>query len=116
MHHARHSFAALAATLTGRPETGRHGSRYTEDGEFELTGVVTDAAGKGPRGRVRVEAHGEIWTAEIGEGGGPGREMLAEGAEVTLTGRRSANAEEMAMQAATVEVNGRRYVLDPGLA
>ncbi|WP_108259947.1 hypothetical protein [Mangrovicoccus ximenensis] len=116
MHHARDSFAALAATLTGQPGPDRHGSRWREDGQFEVTGIVTDARRAAPGGIVRITADGELWTAEIAEPEGPAGDVLEVGAEVTLTGKRSANAEEMAMRAGTVEINGRRYVVDPALA
>ncbi len=116
MHHARHGFADLAATLTGRPALDRHGSRWTEDGQFELTGIVTDAHRIAPEGLLCIEAEGQVWTARIAAPQGPAGDMLAEGAEVTLTGKRSANAEELAMRVGTVEINGRRYVVDPALA
>ncbi|WP_172330377.1 hypothetical protein [Mangrovicoccus sp. HB161399] len=116
MHHARHSFADLAATLTGRPALDRHGSRWREDGQFELTGIVADAHRVAPDGILSVEADGQMWTAVLAGPQGPASDMLAEGAEVTLTGKRSANAEQMEMRAGAVEINGRRYVVDPALA
>ncbi len=116
MHHARHGFADLAATLTGRPALDRHGSRWREDGQFELTGIVTDAHRVAPDGVLCIEADGQVWTARIAEPQRAAQEVLAEGTEVTLTGRRSANAEDMSMRAGTVEINGRRYVVDPALA
>ena len=46
---------------------GDHGWRWTEDGNFELTGVITAARLGNPHGILEVDAEGEAWIVEVGQ-------------------------------------------------
>ena len=108
---------ALAAALA-LPAAAHHGWRWTDGGQFELTGIVTEANLGNPHGVLTVDADGESWTAEVGQpwrnqNAGLTDEMLAPGAEVTLLGERHADPEQLLMKAEVVVIDGTEYVLYP---
>lgn len=109
---------AIAAGLLSRPVAAHHGWRWTDNGEFELTGLVTEARLGNPHGVLTIDAEGETWRAEIGqpwrnERAGLTDAMLAPGTEVKLLGHRSANPDERVMKAERVVIGGRIYDLYP---
>jgi hypothetical protein len=110
----------LAAALAGLalPAFAHHGWRWTEGGQFELTGIVTEADLGNPHGVLTIDAGGEIWTAEVGqpwrnERAGLTDVMLAPGAELTLIGERSADPGERRMKAEAVVIGNRMHILYP---
>ncbi|WP_235859822.1 DUF6152 family protein [Tranquillimonas rosea] len=110
--------ATAVATLTALPATAHHGWRWTDGGQFELTGVVTAADLGNPHGVLSIDADGETWTAEVGqpwrnERAGLNDEMLAPGAELTLLGERSGNPDERLMKAEAIVIDGETYALYP---
>lgn len=114
----RRSFAATMLIALALPAQAHHGWRWTDDGQFELTGVITESHLGNPHGVLTIDADGETWTAEVGqpwrnERAGLTDEMLAPGTEITLIGKRSANANERLMKAEAVEIAGERYLLYP---
>ena len=81
-----------------------HGWRWTDDGEFELTGIVETARLGNPHGVLTMDAEGEKWTVEVGqpwrnERSGLTDEMMAPGAELIITGKRAADPAEKKMKA-----------------
>lgn len=115
---SRRSFSATLLLALATPALAHHGWRWTEDGQFELTGVITAAKLGNPHGVLTIDAEGETWQAEVGqpwrnERAGLTDAMLAPGTEVTLIGKRSARPEELLMKAEAVEIAGTRYVLYP---
>mgnify|MGYP003650575227 FL=1 len=95
-----------------------HGWRWTESGVFELTGVVESARLGNPHGVLVVDADGQKWTVEVGqpwrnERAGLTDKMLAPGAELTILGKRSADAAEQRMKAERVVIDGTNHDLYP---
>ena len=111
------AFGALSALVAG-PALAHHGWRWTADGNFELTGLITKAELGNPHGRLTVNADGEIWTVEVGQ---PWRnheaglmdDMLVTGVELTASGHRAADPEENRMKAERVTIDGQLYDLYP---
>lgn len=113
----RTMIAALVAGL-GTSAMAHHGWRWTDGGEFELTGVVTEARLGNPHGLLAIDAGGEAWIAEVGqpwrnEQAGLTDAMLTPGAEVTILGERSADPGERRMKAEVVVIDGEAHVLYP---
>ncbi|MGE0313707.1 MAG: DUF6152 family protein [Lautropia sp.] len=95
-----------------------HGWRWTEDGAFELTGVITDATLGNPHGVLVLDADGERWQAEVGqpwrnERAGLKDAMLVKGVELTIVGKRSADPKERRVKAERVRIRGTNYDLYP---
>jgi len=118
----RRSFLGLGVLAAvagfGRPAAAHHGWRWTEDGNFELTGLIRERRLGNPHGLLTIDAAGETWTAEIGQPwrnarAGLTEEMLEIGAEITLSGHRAADPEELRMKAERVIVRGRVFDLYP---
>lgn len=109
--------AALAGSLA-LPALAHHGWRWTDDGDFELTGIVTEARLGNPHGLLTVDAEGEIWTVEVGqpwrnERAGLSDAMLAPGAEITARGQRHADPAQRVMKAERILIGGQTYDLYP---
>jgi hypothetical protein len=107
------SLAALAA-----PALAHHGWRWTDSGEFELSGVITEARLGNPHGLLTIDAEGETWIAEVGqpwrnERAGLTDAMLAPGTEVTILGERHADPQQLVMKAEVLVIAGETYVLYP---
>ncbi|MGL4239093.1 DUF6152 family protein [Tabrizicola sp.] len=107
----------LAPTLAF-PVFAHHGWRWTDDGDFELTGIIIEARLGNPHGVLTIDAEGEIWQAEVGqpyrnEAAGLTDAMLAIGTEVTLLGQRSADPEQRLMKVERVTIAGQNYDLYP---
>lgn len=107
-----------AALLAATPALAHHGWRWTEGGDFELTGVIASAELGNPHGVLTVDVEGESWTVEVGQ---PWRNqragltdaMLAPGTELTVLGERSADAGERLMKAERVTIDGQAHDLYP---
>ncbi len=95
-----------------------HGWRWTEDGRFEVTGVVEHATLGNPHGVLTLDVDGEKWTIEVGqpwrnERAGLTDAMLAPGAELKIVGKRSADAAERRVKAERVVIGGTNHDLYP---
>ncbi len=95
-----------------------HGWRWTESGNFEVTGIVETAKLGNPHGVLTLDVDGEKWTAEVGQPwrnaqAGLSDDMLSVGAEITISGQRSADPEEMRVKAERVIIDGKTYNLYP---
>jgi hypothetical protein len=112
----RFLLAAVLAVAT--PALAHHGWRWTADGEFELSGLITAAELGNPHGLLTVDANGEIWTVEVGQPwrnaeAGVTDAMLAPGAEIIARGHRSADPAELVMKAERLIIGGQTYDLYP---
>ena len=108
---------ALTALAAG-PALAHHGWRWTEDGNFELTGLIKSVRLGNPHGVLMVDADGEVWTVEIGQPwrndrSGLTEEMLNLGREVTISGQRAADPGDKKMKAERVIIDGELYNLYP---
>jgi hypothetical protein len=111
--------AVLAGVVAASAALAHHGWRWTEDGNFELTGIIKTVQLGNPHGVLTVEANGEVWTVEVGqpwrnERAGLTDEMLAVGREVTISGARSADPADMKVKAERVFIDGQLHDLYPG--
>lgn len=109
---------ALAVVLSVSSAIAHHGWRWTADGNFELTGIITEAQLGNPHGVLKVDADGEIWTVEVGqpwrnERAGLTDDMLAPGKEITASGHRSANEEDLLLKAERIIIAGNVHDLYP---
>src|SRR3546814_10163809 len=97
---------------SGLPQAlAHHGWRWTEEGNFELTGIVKAAQLGNPHGLLTVEAEGEVWTVEVGqpwrnERAGLTDDLLAVGREITVSGARSADPADKRVKAERVIIDG----------
>jgi hypothetical protein len=113
--------AALSAGLAaafGGTALAHHGWRWTEDGNFELTGVIKAVQLGNPHGILEVDADGEVWIVEVGQPwrnarAGLSDGMLVEGVELTASGQRSADQSKRLMKAERVTIDGTLYNLYP---
>lgn len=109
----------LAVILTlATPALAHHGWRWTDDGEFELSGIVTAAELGNPHGLLTVDAAGEVWTVEVGQPwrndqAGITDDMLAPGVEIVARGHRSADPAQLVMKAERLILGGVTYDLYP---
>ena len=122
MHPIRRLFclAGLTLALAGASlnANAHHGWAWTEDGRFEVTGVISKATLGNPHGVLLLDVDGQTWTAEVGQ---PWRHqrvgledaMLAPGVEVTIVGKRSADDAERRVKAERVTIDGQRFDLYP---
>jgi len=115
---ARRTLLAALFASTALPALAHHGWRWTDSGDFELTGIITDADLGNPHGVLTIDADGETWTAEVGqpwrnERAGLTDAMMAPGTEVTILGERSADPAQLVVKAEVVVIGGERYVLYP---
>ncbi len=111
--------ALLACLLAAGSVMAHHGWRWTDDGQFELTAVVETARLGNPHGVLTMDAEGEKLTVEVGqpwrnERAGLTDQMLAPGAELVITGKRSADPAEKKMKAERVTIGETHYDLYPG--
>jgi hypothetical protein len=111
--------AAIVLSFAGASYVlAHHGWRWAEDGNFELTGVVTEVQLGNPHGILTLDADGESWTVEVGQPWRNARagltdEMLVEGVEITASGGRSADHSENRIKAERVTIDGVVYELYP---
>ena len=118
MSNTRRSLLAGGMCALALPALAHHGWRWTSDGEFELSGIITAADLGNPHGVLTVQADDEVWTAEIGQPwrnaeAGLTDDMLAPGTEVVLRGHRSADPDRLVMKAERVIIAGTVYDLYP---
>ena len=114
----RRALLANAAAFAASPAFAHHGWRWTDAGDFELTGIVTDARFGNPHGVLTLDADGEIWAVEIGQPwrndqAGLSDAMMAAGTELTALGKRAADPEQNLMKAEAITIAGVTYVLYP---
>ena len=115
--------ATFAATLTAFlvlawPVLAHHGWSWTEDGFFELRGIITEIYIGNPHATLDVDVDGEVWRVELAP---PSRTIAAgftddvakKGDEVTAIGNRSRDANENRMKAVRIIVKGKTYDVYP---
>ena len=118
MQPTRRIILAGLAVLASAPALAHHGWRWTDGGQFELTGVVTHADLGNPHGVLTIEADGELWAVEVGqpwrnERAGLTDDLLSVGTEMTVLGERSADMNRLRMKAEAVVIDGETYPLYP---
>ena len=110
-------FAGLAL-LTAGPALAHHGWSWTQDGFFELKGIIKEIYIGNPHATLDVDVEGEIWRVELAPPSATTRAGFTEdvakiGDEVTALGNRSQDENEKRMKAVRVTVNGKTYDVYP---
>lgn len=104
-----------AALLTGTvPALAHHGWAWTEDGFFELEGVITDIYIGNPHATLDVDVEGDIWRVELAPpsrtiAAGFTEDVASKGDEVKAIGNRSRDETEKRMKAVRIVVNDKTY-------
>ena len=109
--------AGLLALSAGAA-LAHHGWAWTEDGLFELTGLVTAVYVGNPHATLDVDVEGETWRVELAPPGptmnaGFTEDSVKVGDEVTAVGNRSLDENEKRMKAVRVIVGGKTYDVYP---
>jgi hypothetical protein len=112
--------AALLA-LVALPAFAHHGWAWTEQGFFELTGVIKEIYLGNPHATLDVDAEGEVWRVELAPPGPTAAAGFVEGVakpgdEVIAIGSRSADPNEKRMKAVRLIIGGTTYDVYPGRA
>jgi len=112
-------FAGLLALATAVPALAHHGWSWTEDGFFQLEGIIRDIYIGNPHATLDVDVEGELWRVELAPPSATIRAGFTEdaakvGDEVTAIGNRSRDSVEKRMKAVRLTVNGKTYDVYPG--
>jgi hypothetical protein len=115
---SRRHFLITASSVVALPAYAHHGWRWTDGGDFELRGRVTEARLGNPHGVLTMDVNGEAWTVEVGqpwrnERAGLTDAMLQPGAELTILGERAADDADLRVKAEVVVIGGQEFVLYP---
>lgn len=115
------SAALAAATIlaAGTAAFAHHGWSWTDDGFFQLEGVIKDIYIGNPHATLDVDAEGEVWRVELAPPSATIRAGFTEeaakiGDEVTAIGNRSRDHNEKRMKAVRIIVGGKTYDVYPG--
>ncbi|HEY6633759.1 MAG TPA: DUF6152 family protein [Rhizobiaceae bacterium] len=113
--------AASLALLAAGPALAHHGWSWTEDGFFQLEGIITAIYIGNPHATLDVDVEGDIWRVELAPPSATIRagftdEAAKVGDEVTAIGNRSRADTEKRMKAVRITVNGKTYDVYPGRA
>ena len=108
---------ALAVALPGAA-LAHHGWAWTEDGFFELTGIITAVHVGNPHATLDVDVEGEIWRVELAPPGptmaaGFTEDVAKPGDEVLAIGNRSQDETEKRMKAVRIVIKGVTYDVYP---
>ena len=121
IHGTRNLALASAALIAGAGiALAHHGWSWTQDGFFELKGVIKTIYIGNPHATLEVDAEGELWRVELAP---PSRTIAAGftedaakiGDEVTAIGNRSRDHDEKRMKAVRIIVNGKTYDVYPNM-
>ena len=108
------ALVAVAILAAGTTAFAHHGWSWTDDGFFQLEGVIKDIYIGNPHATLDVDAQGELWRVELAP---PSRTIAAGfteeaariGDELTAIGNRSRDHDEKRMKAVRIIVNGKTY-------
>jgi hypothetical protein len=109
------------ALLAAGPVFAHHGWSWTEDGFFELEGIIKEIYIGNPHAALEVDVEGEIWRVELAPPSATTRAGFTEdvakvGDEVIALGNRSREDTEKRMKAVRITVNGKSYDIYPNRA
>jgi hypothetical protein len=114
------AFAAgfTLALLAPAAALAHHGWSWTQDGFFQLEGVIAGISIGNPHATLDVDVEGTIWRVELAPpsrtiAAGFTEEVASVGDEVTAIGNRSQDEGENRMKAVRVIVGGQTYDVYP---
>ena len=115
----RIALAALFVTTGGAAAFAHHGWSWTENGFFQLEGVIREIYIGNPHATLDVDVEGTTWRVELAPPAATIRSGFTEeaakaGDEVTAIGNRSVDDAETRMKAVRLVVNGKTYDIYPG--
>lgn len=95
-----------------------HGWSWTTGGNIQLTGIITSAQLGNPHGVLKIDADGDVWTAEVGqpwrnERAGLKDGDMSPGVEIKVEGEPSANLNDRRIKVERLWINGTRHELYP---
>jgi len=96
-----------------------HGWSWTTGGNISLTGIIKSAQLGNPHGVLKIDADGDVWTAEVGqpwrnERAGLKPDDFAVGVEVRIVGEPSSDINDKVVKAERIYIGTKEYVLYPG--
>jgi hypothetical protein len=111
-------FAVGLALVAAGPVLAHHGWSWTQDGFFELEGIIKEIYIGNPHATLDVDVEGEIWRVELAPPAATIRAGFTEdaakvGDEVIAIGNRSRDEVEKRMKAVRITVNGKTYDVYP---
>jgi hypothetical protein len=110
--------ACLLAAAWAAPALAHHGWAWTEDGFFELEGLITAIYIGNPHATLDVDVEGEIWRVELAPPRATINAGFIEGVanvgdEVKAVGHRSRTETERRMKAVRIIVADKTYDVYP---
>jgi hypothetical protein len=110
--------ATMSLSLAASAALAHHGWSWTQDGFFQLEGIIKEVYIGNPHATLDVDADGEIWRVELAPpsrtiAAGFTEEVAKAGDEVTAIGNRSRDESEKRMKAVRVIVKGKTYDVYP---
>ena len=112
------SFAAALAFTGATAALAHHGWAWTEDGFFELEGIIVAMTFGNPHPTLDVDVEGEVWRVDLATPAATARagfteETAAVGDVVYAIGNRSRDATDRWMKAVRIVVNGETFDVYP---
>ena len=106
--------AAVLAAAAAAPALAHHGWSWTQDGLFQIEGVIREIY-------LGIEVEGEVWEVDLAPPRQTERAGFVEGSaragdEVTAIGNRSRDETERRMKAVRIIVGGETYDVYPNRA
>ena len=109
---------AIGAMAPALPVLAHHGWAWTEEGLFELTGIIKAVYVGNPHATLDVDVEGELWRVELAPPGptvaaGFTEEVAKPGNEVVALGNRSKDPNEKRMKAVRITIGDKVYDVYP---
>ena len=106
------------ALLAAGPALAHHGWSWTEEGFFEITGIIRAISYGNPHPTLDVDVEGEAWRVELATPAATARAGFLEdtakvGDRIVAIGHRSLDETEKRMKAVRITVNGKTYDVYP---
>lgn len=106
------------ALLAAGPALAHHGWSWTEEGFFEITGIIRAISYGNPHPTLDVDVEGETWRVELATPAATQRAGFMEdtakvGDQIVVIGHRSRDEAEKRMKAVRITVNGKTYDVYP---
>lgn len=112
-------FSILAISVTAETAWAHHGWAGNEGEQFDLTGTVVKAVSlAGPHANFQIRAEGQLWEITLAppartERAGLKEDTIPVGAEVTVSGHRSADEKRFEIKTERVTYQGKLYNVYP---
>ena len=109
----------MAMSITIESAWAHHGWAGNEGEQFELTGTVVKAVSlAGPHANLQIRAEGQVWEITLAppartERAGLKEDTIPVGAEVTVSGHRSADPKRFEIKTERVTYQGKLYNVYP---